>query len=416
MMTGWAESTERAEHHGENVGPLAGKRVLDFTHVIAGPYCAMMLADMGADVVKIERSGRGDDLRTVGRYPGRGQEHEDYFYTLNRRKRSIALDLKDPDDRALVEELAAKADVVLQNFAPGTAERLGIGAEQLRADNPYLVYCAISSFGQTGSLRDRLALDPIIQSMSGVMSVTGNQDGPPLQVGAPIADVVAGMFGAYAIAAALVQVERGGDGAYIDISMLESMIAVLGPRMGEALQAHHQPPRYGNENPMRVPAGLFECGDGHAINFIVQNQSYWEPFCRALDREEWLEDPRFASMQDRVQNREAINELVEVRLKDEPAAVWMERLLAHRVPCGPYYNYLEALNDQHVRERGLVLEVEHPVSGQIELVGPPWISTLDKPRLTPPPLLGQHTREVLSDWLKRDDSTIDEFIAAPRQS
>lgn len=384
-------------------GPLAGKRVLDFSHVISGPYCAMMLADMGADVVKVERPGVGDDLRTVGRYPGRRKVDEDYFNALNRRKRSVVLDLKDPADHATVLALVGRADVVVQNFAPGTAERLGIGPDELRAEYPQLVYCAISGFGQTGTLKDRLALDPIIQSMSGVMSVTGEPDGQPMQIGAPIADVIAGMFGAYAIVSALMQVEHGGPGAFIDISMLESMISVLGPRMGEALQAHHQPPRHGNENPMRVPAGLFECGDGNSINFIVQNQNYWAPFCRALDREEWLADPRFQTMEDRVDNRHAINELVRERLRDESAATWTERLLAHRVPCGPCYDYLEAVHDEHVRDRGLILGVEHPVSGRIELVGPPWSTTLDVPDLTPPPLLGEHQDDVLEDWL--DDAT-----------
>lgn len=392
-------------------GPLAGKRVLDFTHVISGPYCAMLLADMGADVVKVERREVGDDLRTVGRYPGRRQTDEDYFYMMNRRKRSIALDLKDPDDRDVAVELADRADVVVQNFAPGTAERLGIGPE-LRTRNPKLVYCAISGFGQSGPLRDRLALDPIIQSMSGVMSVTGRPDGEPLQIGAPIADVVAGMFGAYSIVSALLQVERGGDGAFIDVSMLESMIAVLGPRMGEALQAQHQPPRHGNENPMRVPAGLFECGDGRPINFIVQNQAYWAPFCRALDREEWIDDPRFDSMVKRVENRDAINALVRERLGDEPAAVWMERLLAQRVPCGPYHDYLTALNDPHVRERGLVIEVEHPRSGPIELVGPPWMGSLEAPALTPPPLLDEHADEIVADWLGRGPAEVSRPVEA----
>lgn len=399
-----SRSDDERSFHGV-AGPLNGKRVLDFSHVIAGPYCAMMLADMGADVVKVERRNGGDDLRSVGRYPGRRPVDEDYFNALNRRKRSIALDLRSPEDQAVVQELARQADVVLQNFAPGTAERLSIGPKELRATNPKLVYCAISGFGQTGILRNRLALDPIIQSMSGVMSVTGEPNGQPMQIGAPIADVVAGMFGAYAIVSALMQVERGGDGAFIDISMLESMIAVLGPRMGEALQAKHQPPRHGNENPMRVPAGIFECADGHAVNFIVQNQNYWKPFCRALEREEWLEDPRFQTMVDRVRNREAINELVRARLKDEPAAVWIDRLLAQKVPCGPYYDYLEALNDPHVRNRGLILRVHHPVSGDIELVGPPWVSNLKTPPLTPPPLLGEHEEAILADWLGRTNAS-----------
>lgn len=396
----------RAARPGAGRPPLAGKRVLDFTQVIAGPYCTMMLADMGADVVKVERPGIGDDLRTVGRYPGRRPEDEDYFYMMNRRKRSIVLDLKSQAGQDIAVSLAAKADVVVQNYAPGTAERLGIGPQRLRARHPRLVYCAISGFGQNGPLRDRPALDPIIQSMSGVMSVTGDRDGPPLQVGAPIADVVAGMFGAYSILAAMMKAERDGDGAFIDISMLESMIAILGPRMGEALQAGCQPPRHGNENPMRVPAGPFECGDGKLVNFIVQNQAYWAPFCRALDREEWIDDSRFATMVDRVENRTAINKLVSTRLKEDTADAWTQRFIAHKVPCGPVYDYLEALSEPHILGRGLILEVDHPVSGPIKLIGPPWTATLAEPQRVPPPLLGQHTEQILRDWLGWDESQV----------
>jgi crotonobetainyl-CoA:carnitine CoA-transferase CaiB-like acyl-CoA transferase len=389
--------------------PLSGVRVLDLTHVIAGPYCTEMLADMGADVVKIERPKTGDELRGVGRYKGR-EDHEDYFNASNRRKRSVVVDLKDPKGVEAVRELATKADVLVQNFAPGTAERLGLGPDKLRTLNPRLIYCAISGFGQTGPLRNRLALDPIIQSMSGVMSVTGEPDGEPMQIGAPIADVVAGMFGAYSIVSALYARQQTGVGTYIDVSMLESMIAVLGPRMGETLQAGLQPQRVGNENPMRVPAGLFKCGDGQYINFIVQGQPYWAPLCRALGREEWLDDPRFATMELRVKHRKEINALVEERLKDHTAEEWIERLLAEGVPCAPLYDYKQALSNEHIRGRGLILEVEHPTTGDIKLVGPPWTATFPDPELVPPPLLGQHTAEVLEEWLGWDKERIADFV------
>lgn len=389
--------------------PLSGVRVLDLTHVIAGPYCTQMLADMGADVVKIERPKTGDELRGVGRYKGR-EEHEDYFNASNRRKRSAVINMKDPKGVEAVRELARTADVLVQNFAPGTAERLGLGADEMRAANPRLVYCAISGFGQTGPLRNRLALDPIIQSMSGVMSVTGDADGEPMQIGAPIADVVAGMFGAYSIVSALYARQQMGVGTYIDVSMLESMISVLGPRMGETLQAGLQPRRHGNENPMRVPAGLFKAGDGQYINFIVQGQPYWAPFCKALGREEWLEDPRFATMELRVKHRKEINALVEERLQDHTAEEWIERMLAEGVPCAPLYDYKQALSDEHIRGRGLVLGVEHPTAGDIELVGPPWTTTFPDPELFPPPLLGQHTAEVLEEWLGWDREQITSFV------
>jgi formyl-CoA transferase/CoA:oxalate CoA-transferase len=234
--------------------PLKGIRVLDLTRVIAGPFCTMMLADMGADVVKLEEPERGDELRWVGRYPGRADHDEDYFNASNRSKRGIALNLKSDDDRAIAQQLADKADVVVENFSPGVAARLGLGWDELSARNRKMIYCSISGFGQTGPYRNRLALDPIIQAASGVMSVTGQPGQDPMQVGAPIADVAAGMFAAYAIAVSLHSRAANGEGRYIDVSMLEAMVAVLGPRMGEALQAHRSPGRFGNQNPIRVPA------------------------------------------------------------------------------------------------------------------------------------------------------------------
>ena len=378
--------------------PLAGVRVLDLTHVISGPYAAQMLADMGADVVKIERPHVGDDLRTVGRYAGR-EDHEDYFNANNRRKRSVTIDLKSPEGRAQVHALATAADVVLQNFAPATAYELGVDAETLRALNPRLVYCAISGFGQSGPLRDRLALDPVIQAMSGIMSVTGAPDGEPMQIGNPLADVIAGMFGAYATVCALREAERTGTGATIDVSMLESMLAVLGPRMGETLQAGRSPERVGNENPMRVPAGMFRARDGAWFVFIVQNQAFWKPFCRAIGHEEWIDDPRFATMTARVDNRRDLNALIADCLAQAPLAEWVERFNAHQVPNAPVYDFREAIEQDHIRERGQVLEIEHPRSGTIRLIGPPWHATFASPPLTAPPLLGEHTEAVLSQWL-----------------
>lgn len=386
--------------------PLTGVRVLDFTHVISGPFCTMMLADMGADVVKIERPGTGDDLRHVGRYPGRGQDDEDYFYSVNRRKRSIVLDLSKPEGRDLAQRLALRADVVIQNFAPGTAEKLGIGAEELRKLNPQLVYCAISGFGQTGPLKDRVAVDAIVQAFSGVMSVNGEPGGGPLAVGAPIADVAAGMFAAYAVVASLFEARRTGRGASIDVSMLESMIAMLGPRMGETLQAGRQPQRTGNENPMRVPAGTFEAAEGRLLTFISHDQGQWPRFCRAMRHPEWVDDPRFATMPQRVVNREALNELIRQVLRTAAVEEWIERFNAERIPCAPVYDYKQALENEHITERGLVLEIEHPKSGRIRVVGPPWRSTLPEPPLAPPPQLGESTAQVLRDWLEADDDRL----------
>ena len=216
--------------------PLAGFRVVDLTQVIAGPYATLMLADLGAEVLKIERPGHGDDLRSVGRYPGR-DGHEDYFYANNRSKKSVTLDLKDPNDRAVGQDLARAAHVVVENFSPGTAHRLGMGWEDLQPLNPKLIYCSLSGFGQTGPSRDRYALDPMIQAITGLMTVNGMPDDPPAMVGAPLSDVMAGMFAAFSVVSALHAVGRSGQGRHIDVSMQDATLSALGPRMGEPLQA-----------------------------------------------------------------------------------------------------------------------------------------------------------------------------------
>ena len=379
--------------------PLEGVRVLDFTRVVAGPYCTMMLADLGAEVAKVEQPKVGDELRSIVRYRGRGPEDEDYFYALNRSKNSATLDLKNPAGREAAQSLARHADVVVENFVPGAAARLGVGWEDLHPLNPRLVYCSLSGFGQTGPYRDRLALDPIIQALSGVMSVTGSPEGEPTAIGAPIADVVAGMFAAYAVVACLYAVRQGEPGRFIDVSMLDSMIAVLGPRMGETLQAGVLPERVGNENPMRVPAGTYLASDGRYVDVIVQNDRYWEPFCRALDRPEWFQDHRFTTVALRIRHRAELNALVAARFAERAAAEWVERLSAERVPASVVNDYAGALADPQVLHRGLVRTVEHPRSGPIRVVGPPWVMDRAEAKMEPPPLLGQHTEQVLREWL-----------------
>lgn len=358
----------------------------------------MMLADMGADVVKIERPGVGDDLRHIGRYPGR-EEHEDYFNTVNRRKRSITLDLSSAADRDACYQLIEHADVVVQNFGPKTAEKLGIDAKTIRARNPRIVYCSIAGFGQWGPLRDRLAMDSIIQAHSGIMSVTGDPDGEPMSVGAPVADVISGMFSAYSIVCALMEARRTGIGAALDISMLEAMIAVLGPRMGETLQGGRQPARVGNENPMRVPAGTFKASDGKFVAFMSHDQSQWPRVCRALGHPEWIDDPRYDTLAKRVANRDAVHAMVEDVIATKTSAEWDELFAAERVPFAPVNDYYDALHNPHVDARGLVISVEHEKSGRIRLVGPPWKSTLPDPELTPPPVLGSDREEVFREWL-----------------
>jgi crotonobetainyl-CoA:carnitine CoA-transferase CaiB-like acyl-CoA transferase len=386
--------------------PLAGVRVIDFTQVVAGPYCTMMLADMGAEIVKIERAGHGDDLRRTVPYKGR-EGHQDYFNALNRSKKSIALNLKDAKHRAAALKLIERADVVVENFSPGAVDRLGVGWEAAHPLNPKLVYCSLSGFGQTGPYRSRLALDPIIQAVSGVMSVTGLPDGDPTMVGAPLADVIAGMFAAYSIVNALRLVTKDGGGQYIDLSMQDALLATLGTRMGETLQAGIVPTRLGNQNPLRVPANTYRTADGQHIAVIVLDQSQWKPFCEAMDAAEWTDHPRFATMPLRLQHRREMNELVAQRIARSDSVYWLRRFEDCRIPCALVNDYAQALRDPQVAHRGLLREVEHPTAGRISVVGPPWRMSATHTEIRPPPRLGEHTADVLHDWLgmKEEDLT-----------
>lgn len=378
--------------------PLQGVRVVDFTQVVAGPYCTMMLADMGAEIIKIERLGHGDDLRRTMPYAGR-EGHQDYFNALNRSKKSVALDLKQARHRATALKLIERADVVVENFSPGTVDRLGVGWEAVSKLNPKLVYCSLSGFGQTGPYRNRLALDPIIQAVSGMMSVTGFPDGQPTMVGAPIADVIAGMFAAFSIVNALRLVTADGGGQYIDLSMQDALLASVGTRMGETLQAGIAPPRLGNENPLRVPANTYRTSDGGVIAVMVHDQGQWKPFCEAMDKPEWIRDSRFETMALRLQNRREMDDLVAGLIGLKDSAYWAARYGEYRIPCALVNDYAQALKDPQVEHRGLLHEVDHPVSGKIRVVGPPWRMSSTQPEIGPPPLLGEHTAEVLQTWL-----------------
>lgn len=373
-------------------------RVLDLTQVVAGPYCTMMLADMGADVVKVERPSHGDDLRRTVPYKGRAG-HEDYFNALNRSKRSVALDLKKTDDRETALKLLERADVLVENFSPGTAARLGLGWDIAQARNPKLIYCSLSGFGQTGPYRNRPALDPMIQAVSGLMSVTGLPDGEPTMVGAPVADVIAGMFAAYAIVNALRLVARQGEGQYIDVSMQDALLATVGTRMGETLQAGISPSRLGNENPLRVPANTYRTRDGLYITMMVHNEEQWRPFCEAMEKLAWLEHPRMKTMALRVRNRAEVNEVVAQRFAERDSAYWHKRLEEFGIPYAPVNDYAQALADPQVEHRGIVREIEHPRSGAIKVVGPPWKMSRTPVPMRTPPLLGEHNDEILREWL-----------------
>lgn len=375
--------------------PLAGVRVIDLTRVMTGPYGSMMLGDLGADVIKVEIPGRGDDTRAWG--PPFIEEESVYFLSVNRNKRSIALDLKSAGGQEALWRLIAGADVLMENFSPGTLARLGFGYEAARARHPALIYAAISGYGQSGPDYDRTAYDLIVQGMSGMMSITGHPGGPPTRLGVPIADIGAGMFAAFAIAAALYERERTGQGRYIDTSMLGGQVALLTYQAGSHFATGQIPGLIGNAHPMIAPYDTFAVADGH-VNIAVGNDAIWARFCTALDLEELIADPRFKTNRDRVTNKAALYAALETVLEALPAAKVVARLDAAAVPCGPIRDLAEVVADPQVQAQDLIHETTHATAGAIKLTGAPYhfqgsaVTTRQ-----PPPVLGQQTIEILRE-------------------
>ena len=375
--------------------PLAGVRVVDLTRVMTGPFCTMMLGDLGADVVKVELPGRGDDTRAWGP-PFVGGESV-YFLSVNRNKRSVALDLKTDGGREALWRLIEGADVLVENFSPGTIDRLGFGYGAVRARRPGIVFAAISGFGQTGPDRSRTAYDLIVQGMSGMMSVTGPVGGPPTRLGVPIADIGAGMFAAFAVVSALFARSRTGEGQYVDTSMLGGQVALLTYQAGTYLETGTIPVPMGNAHPIIAPYDTFRAADGH-VNIAVGNDAIWERFCDALGLDDLAHDSRFVTNADRIANKRALYAILEETLGALPTADLVARLDAAAVPCGPIRDVAEMAADPQTRSQGLIQEVAHPTLGPLGLAGVPYHfggTPLRPP--TPPPLLGQHTAAVLAE-------------------
>ena len=383
--------------------PLSGVRIVDFTHVISGPFCTMMLAHMGADVVKVERPDIGDSLRNIPGYEGR-EGHPDYFNSVNNTKRSVALDLKNPDQHAAAVDLIRNADVVVENFKPGTAGRIGLGYEVLKEINPKLIYCSISGFGQTGPYAQRPAIDPIIQAVSGVMSVTGEQDGPPMMAGYPLTDTVAGMYGAFAVVSALMKARASGVGEHLDVSMQGAMLYVLGCRMAETLQAGIVTERSGNQNPFRVPSEVFLSRDRRPTILHCSNNKRWGALCRALEVPEWAENPKYGTMQKRQKYREEIHAMVAARFAERDQADWMARFDAEGATCIHVHDYKEALDHEQVKHRSQLTSREHPVDGKVWTVGVPLMGSAYNEAITRPPILGENTVDILQEWLGWNES------------
>ncbi|MFF3127362.1 CaiB/BaiF CoA transferase family protein [Streptomyces sp. NPDC057908] len=374
-------------------GALAGLRVLDLSRILSGPFCTMILGDLGADVIKVENVEGGDDTRAWGP-PFQGEDAA-YFHTVNRNKRGIAVDLKDPRCRDLVGRLAATADVVVENFRPGTAARLGLGYEQIRELNPRAVYVSVSGYGQTGPLSQEPGYDAIAQALSGVMSVTGEPDGPPVRVGVSGADLAAGMWACIGLLAALHARERTGEGQWVDVSLLDGQISWLTYVAGGYFVTGEVPRRYGSAHPTIVPYQAFPTADGYLM-VAAGNDTLWRRFAPAIGLSHLGEDPRFATNPDRVRNRETLLPLIEAALGERSAQEWGKALSDAGVPAGPINTVDQALAHPQVQARNMIAEVDHPSAGTIRMVASPLKLSDTAPAIrTAPPELGQHTAEVL---------------------
>jgi crotonobetainyl-CoA:carnitine CoA-transferase CaiB-like acyl-CoA transferase len=371
--------------------PLDGLTVLDLTRVLSGPYCTMMLADLGARVIKIEQPGKGDDTRAWG--PPFVEGESAYFLSINRNKESVTLDFKQTAGRELLHRLLAKTDVLVENFRPGTLPKLGLDYASVAPKYPRLVYCSVSGFGHSGPRQQEAGYDAVMQGEGGLMSITGSAGGPPFRLGVAIADIVSGMFAAQGVTAALLARERTGKGQAVDIAMLDSVVALLSYQAGIYFATDKPPARLGNRHPTIVPYETFSAADGDFV-LAVGNDDQWRRFCQVAD---FPQEERFATNRLRVVNYDALKPLLDQRLYAEPRRYWIERLTAAGVPCGSVRDLHEVFSDPQVRAREMIAQLEHAKVGLLRLIGTP-LKFSDTPGSirTPPPILGEHTEAVLT--------------------
>jgi len=394
-------------------GVLAGLRVLDFSRILAGPFCSMMLGDFGADVIKVGQPGVGDGTRQWGPpWYGEGEDAlSAYYVSVNRNKRSVTLNLKTEAGRSLARQLAGHSHVVVENFKAGQMASFGLGYEDLKAVNPALVYCSVTGFGQTGPYRNRPGYDYVVQGMSGLMSITGPVEGPPYKIGVAISDVIAGLFAASAILAAVRHSERTGEGQYIDIALLDVQIAALVNVVSNYLASEQAPPRLGNQHPNIVPYQTFSASDGDFV-LACGNDRQFGRLCELVGHPDWASDPRFATNPARVENRDVLVPLLQEVFARRTSKVWVEAILAADIPAGPINDIPTALSDPHVQARGLVVEVAGIGDSLLKLVGPPaQLSPNSATVRLPPPALGEHTEQVLQEVLGLDRASINAYRA-----
>ena len=388
-------------------GPLHGVRVLDLSRVLAGPYCTMFLGDLGAEVVKVEQPGTGDDTRSWGP-PFLGGESA-YYLCVNRNKRSVTLDLRTPEGIEVLRRLALEADVLMENFRPGTLAGWGLAEAEIRRRNPRLIYASLSAFGSSGPLKDRPGYDLAIQAWGGLMSITGAADGEPSKVGVAIIDVVAGLMLGNAIAAALYAREHTGQGQRIETSLMEAEVASLINAGSNYLVTGKVPGRWGNAHPNIVPYQSFPTADGHLV-VAVANEAIWARFCEGVGRPELAADPRFDTNAHRVENRGELIGILDDMFRSRPGDEWTELLNGAGVPCSPVQDIRQVFESPQVLATGMLREVEHPTAGKVRMAGlPVKFSATPASIRRPPPRLGEHNDEVLEDWLALDGAAIAEL-------
>ncbi|MDX1513472.1 MAG: CaiB/BaiF CoA-transferase family protein [Gammaproteobacteria bacterium] len=399
-------------------GPLDGVRVLDLSRVLAGPMCAQLLGDLGADVIKVERPGGGDDTRQWGPpflkdAAGNETRESAYYLCANRNKRSVAVDMSRPEGQKLIRELAARSDVVIENFKTGGLKKYGLDHESLRAEYPRLVYCSITGFGQTGPYAERPGYDLLIQAMGGVMSITGPADREPTKVGVAISDIMAGMYAGLAILAALRARNATGIGQHLDLALLDCQVAWLANQGQRYLLSGEVAQRRGNAHPDVVPYQVFATADGHVIIGVGNDQQFLR-LCEFAGREDLGRDPRFATNDARVRNRDALIPVIEELVAARPTAEWLDGLAARKVPCGPVNTIDQVFADPQVRSRQMTADLPHPLAGEglVRLIANPMrFSATPVTYRRAPPVQGQHTAEVLAELLGMSEEEVDRLAA-----
>ena len=382
-------------------GPLSGLKVLEFGQIAAGPFAGSLLADLGADVVKVEKPEGGDDMR---QWPplsagAEGPSYSDNFASINRNKRSIVVDLKDPAQVARLKLLCAKADAILENYRPGVLRRLGLGFEDLRATSPRLVYCSINGFGHDGPYAGKGAFDATVQGMSGVMSVTGEPDGPPVKCGVPLGDFGAGLYGAFCITSAILRARETGQGAFIDCSMLGGLLGMAALQTSEFFGTGVAPARLGSAHPRSAPYQGFQASDAPFM-IAAGNDKLWLAVCEVVGMPALKADPRFATNALRARNQKQLQPILQQVFANRTKAEWLQALDARGVPCAPINNYAEILDDPHVRATGLVRDMTLPNGHATRTVAFPMkISDYEFSVYRNPPRLGEHDAEVFAEWL-----------------